>query len=309
MTPELSILIISYNTRDLTLRCLESLRQHPADAAVQTLVFDNASDDGSADAIAEQFPEVELIRSRENAGFARGNNLAARRATGTFLLLLNPDTEVRPGCLDAVLDAARQHADRHLIGGRTFFADGSLNATSVYGEPTLWSTFCKGSGLASLARRSRLLNPESLGRWARDTERQVDLVTGCFLLIRRDHWDRLAGFDESYFMYGEDWDLCLRARKLGLGCRICPRAELIHHGGASERVRSDKMVRLFSANAQLFRRHWSPRRSRFGVAMLDLWAWTRMSALRGIKLLRPDATPRYEAWRSVWQRRELWRSA
>src|SRR5690606_14326374 len=110
---------------------------------------------------------------------------------------------------------------------------------SCHGRPTLWSLICLGTGLASLFRRSRCLNPESLGSWKRDSVREVDAVTGCFLLIGRELWNELGGFDESFFMYGEDTDLCLRSWAKGRPCLICPEAKLIHYGAQADRVRPD----------------------------------------------------------------------
>ena len=308
--PELSVLVISYNTRDLTLACLEALQRTTDDLAIEIIVFDNASTDGSARALSERYSdaaEVVLIASDENLGFARANNLSARRARGCHLLLLNPDTLVRPGAVGAALAFAREHPEAGVVGGRTFFPDGSLNPASCWGRPTVWSLFCHALGLTVLFRGNRLLDPESLGSWQRDSVRRVDIVSGCFLLIERTLWRSLEGFDEDFFMYGEDADLSLRATAAGRPCMITPAAELVHYGGASESVRSDKMVRLFRAKAQLFAKHWSPGTARFGTRMLGLWAFTRMLAFRALGILRSDARASASAWLSIWRRRDEWR--
>src|SRR5690606_35725860 len=125
--------------------------------------------------------------------------------------------------------------------------------------------FCVATGLSSLFRGSSLFNPEGYGGWKRDTVREVDIVSGCFFLIRRELWERLGGFDPAFFMYGEEADLCLRARKLGARPMVTPEATIVHYGGASERVRADKMVRLLQAKALLIRRHWGPVAARSGV--------------------------------------------
>ncbi|MEM7624099.1 MAG: glycosyltransferase family 2 protein [Planctomycetota bacterium] len=305
--PELSILVVSYRTRRLTLECLESIYKQEPGFNYEVIVVDNASGDGSAEAIREAFPKTRLIASEENLGFAAANNLAADQARGRYLLLLNPDTVLQAGCLRASLACAKRHPEAGVIGARTFFGDGRLNPTSVYGRPSLWGVCCKGLGLVALGRRSRWLNPESLGGWARDSEREVDLVNGCFMLIQTDVWREVEGFDTSFFMYAEDWDLCLRIRGTGRTCHLCPDACLVHYGGASEPVRGDKMTRLFVANAQLFRKHWSPWKAFIGVRLLDAWAWTRMVGYTGKQRLLGDETNSTEAWRSVWDRRRLWR--
>jgi len=305
--PDLTVLVVSYETRELTLDCLRSLFETTRDAPPEVVVVDNGSRDGSADAIARHFPQVTLLRLEENVGFARANNLAAERAGTPYLLLLNPDTVVRAGAVRALLDFAGKHPEAGIVGGRTLFADGTLNPSSCWGRPTPWSLLCAGLGLSSVFRRSPLFDPESMGRWARDDAREVDIVSGCFLLIRRELWDELGGFDEAFFMYGEDADLCLRARRAGSRCRICPDAEIVHLGGASEAVRADKMVRLFRAKALLFRKHWGPAAARFGAAMLGAWALSRMLAFGLLRWTRrPGASASHATWRDVWRRRREW---
>jgi GT2 family glycosyltransferase len=271
------------------------------------VVLDNASADGSAEAIAAEFPQVRLIASKENLGFARGNNVAAREAGGEYLLLLNPDTVVLDGAIEKAWRFARENPAAGIVGGRTYFEDGTLNYSSCHGTPTPWSVLCMGLGLSAVFRRSAVLNPESLGAWKRDTVREVPAVTGCFFLLKRSLWESLSGFDESFFMYAEETDLCLRARKLGHKCMICPDAKLIHYGGASEKVRSEKMIRLFRAKHQLLRKHWSRPAARYGLAMLDLWAGSRMAALSLLRRVRPKYQAGYEAWREIWQRRGEYR--
>jgi GT2 family glycosyltransferase len=305
---DLSILIISYNTRDLTLACVDSVYAETRSVEFEVLLLDNASTDGSAEAVAERYPQVRLIRSLNNLGFARGNNLAAREARGEFLLLLNSDTVILRGAVDKVMAFAKTNPDAAIVGGRTFFADGSLNRTSCHGRPTPWSMLCMGVGLTSFFRCSYLFDPESLGSWKRDTVRDVDAVTGCFFLIRRTLWEELGGFDERFFMYGEETDLCLRAWKAGSRCVICPDATLIHYGGKSERTRADKMIKLFRAKTQLFEKHWRPGARWFGGAMLRMWALTRMLATGALRFVQPSRSTSYEAWREVWRRRSEWTS-
>lgn len=254
-----AILVVSFNTRELTLACLRSVYAATTGLSFQVVVVDNASGDASAQAIAESFPQVNLVALGENVGFARANNIAARLVRADYFLLLNPDTEVRDGAVQAAVAFADGRPDVGIVGGRTLFADGSLNPTSCHGRPTLWSLVCMGTGLSSLFRRSRMFDPESLGPWPRNSVREVDVVTGCFCLVRQSLWEHLGGFDESFFMYGEDTDLSIRAWRAGSKCMLCPDVELIHHGGQSEKVKADKMVRLFQAKVRLFRKHWNRR--------------------------------------------------
>jgi GT2 family glycosyltransferase len=304
-----SVLVVSYNTRELTLACLRSVYEQTKGIEFEVIVVDNASADGSAEAIAAEFGQVKLIRSDRNLGFAGGNNLAAKQATGERLLLLNPDTVVLDAAVDRLVAFAGAHPEAGIFGGRTVFADRTLNPASCWRFPTVWSLLCIGTGLTSMFRKSGLFNPEAYGRWKRDTVRRVDIVSGCFLLIRRKLWDQLGGFDPAFFMYGEEADLCWRAAKAGERCLICPDAQIIHYGGASETVRADATVKLFVAKARLFARHWSRPGRWFGVRMLDLWAWSRMVVMGALIWVRPGRAESYRTWRDVWCRRAEWDSA
>jgi GT2 family glycosyltransferase len=306
----LSILIISYNTREMTLECLRSVFRESRTDGFEVIVVDNASTDASPDAIESEFAgRITLVRSPENLGFARANNAAAAHATGEFLLLLNPDTVVLDGAIDRLLAFARERPDAGIWGGRTVFADGSLNPASCWTRQTLWSLLCQAAGLSSAFRRSPLFNPEGLGGWDRSTERAVDIVSGCFLMIRRALWDRLGGFHPDFFMYGEEADLCLRARALGASPRVTPEATIIHHGGASETVRADKMCRLMAAKMRLIQRHFPPATRALAALLFAAWPWSRMIATG--MLAGPDARRRARAsmWREVFRRRDEWMHA
>lgn len=300
---DVSVLIISYNTCELTLACLRSIYAQTHDVAFEVIVLDNASTDGSAAAIAREFPQVRLIEPGKNLGFSIGNNVAARYATGEYLLLLNPDTVILDGAIQTATRFAMARPEAGIVGGRAFKGDGTLDYRSCHGRPTPWSVFALSSGLGAVFKQSTWFNPESLGPWKRDSVRVVDAVTGCFLLIGRRLWEQLDGFDESFFMYGEDTDLCLRASRLGKCCLICPDARLIHYGGQSDRVRADKVVRLFRAKVQLFQKHWAAHAVPLGVWSLKLHAWVRMSALGLLRWVQPARSAGYAAWSEVWRRR------
>ncbi len=304
--PRVSIVVVNYNTRDLTLQCLRSVYAEGRRHAFELIVVDNASTDGSAEAIPAEFPGMRFVASTENLGFAAGNNLAAAEARGEWLLLLNPDTVVLDGAVDTLLDFASEHEEAAIFGGRTLFADGSLNPTSCWARATLWSSLTAALGLTAAFRGSRLFDPEAMGNWDRDTVRKVDIVTGCFFLLRRSIWEGLGGFDERFHMYGEETDLCLRAAQVGLSCMICPDAQIVHYGGASEKARAGKMVRLFRAKSQLYSKHWSASAAWLGMRMLDLWALVRIVALGGGKLLGIVGGESLQTWLEVWRNRQKW---
>lgn len=306
---DVTIIIVSYNTKQLTLDCLRSVYAETDGFDFEVIVIDNASSDGSAEAIASEFPQVSLVRLGENVGFARANNLAARQAQGHYLLLLNPDTIVLDRAVRTLLTFAKARPENGIYGGRTLFGDGKLNPTSCWGRSTPWSEFCRAVGLSTLFRRSSVLDPESLGRWPRDTIREVDIVTGCFLLIRHDLWKRISGFDPEFFMYGEEVDFCLRARATGARPIICPDAVIVHYGGRSERHRANKLVQLLKSRRLLMQRHWTSRWMLFGDAMQTLAVLQRLMAYRLLAFLRLRAAHRTAAtFAEVWRRRDEWRA-
>ena len=299
----LSIIIVSYNTRDVTLDCLRSIAAHPPSVPHEIILIDNDSPDGSAAAIADAFPDVRLIASADNLGFAGGNNVAAREATGRRLLLLNPDTLVRAGSLDALWAFAERLPERGIWGGRTLWEDGSLNPTSCWGRISPWSLFCSAFGLTWAFPRSRLFNPESYGDWPRDTEREVDIVTGCYLLIDRDLWERLGGFDPLFFMYAEEADLCLRARRIGARPTVTPTSEIVHLGGRSEASPTQKVIKTARGRMTLVRKHWNAPWRQLGVALFLFWSWSRFVSSQIAPQANRDVRNK---WRTIWRARHDW---
>ncbi len=308
---KLTIIIVSYNTRDLTIACLDSLADELAslpENSVEVIVVDNASKDGSATAIVAHEAPSQVIPLADNIGFAAANNLAAQYASGEYLLLLNPDTVVLPGAIIKVLKTARRNPRNGIWGGRTLFGDKSLNPSSCWSEITLWNLFCRAVGLTAVFKNTETFNGEAYGGWTRDNVRNVDIVSGCFLLITRSLWRQLNGFDLSFWMYGEDADLCLRAKRLGYQPMIDPSAEIIHYGGASEKTRTGKMIRLLDAKAKLIRHHWHPRLVPLGLALLAAWPASRLLALATLASVSKavDVKTSAQAWREIWATRLLW---
>jgi hypothetical protein len=304
--PAVSILVISYNTREMTLDCLRSVVAETR-GPYELIVLDNASADGSAEAIAAEFPDIRLIAHPDNLGFAEGNNVAARHARGEYLLLLNPDTLVLRGALDTLVAFARANPEAGIWGGRTLFADGALNPGSCWRRLDLWALAMRASGLGSLFRASPLFNAEGYGGWPRDTVRQVDIVTGCLFLIRRESWDRLGGFDPTYVMYGDEADLCRRAQAIGLRPMVTPDAEIVHYAGASQPVRADRTVRLNRGLMTLIRRHFPPWQQPLARGLMLAAPLSRTLAFDVMALVGAGDPERRAAWRDVWRRRAEWR--
>lgn len=310
--PVVSILVIAYNVREMTLDCLASIARETR-LPHEVILLDNASADGTVAAVEAAFPAaahpwLRLIASDTNHGFAEGNNIAARQARGRYLLLLNPDTVVLDGAIDRIVAFAERTPAAGIWGGRTIFADGRLNPPSVFGDLTLWSLFCRASGLSLIFPDSPLFESEHYGGWQRDSEREVDAVQGSFFLIRRDLWEALEGFDPTFVMYSEEADLCRRARARGARPRMTPEATIIHHHGASTKRRADREILTFTAQATLIRRHFPAWQRPLALFLLRLWPFTRMVSGRGLARLlgRPELAEAAERWGEVWRARRRW---
>ena len=306
--PSLSIIVISFNTREMTLECLRSVFKETRETGFELIVLDNASSDGSAGAIRTEFGDrIKLIASNQNLGFAAGNNRAAKDAHGDFLLLLNPDTVVLDGAIDRLMAFTKNCPGAGIWGGKTLFAGGTLNPASCWQRQTVWSLLSQALGLSSLFRKSSLFNPEGMGGWNREGIRQVDIVAGCFLLIRHDLWRELGGFGEMFFMYGEDADLCLRSKKLGAQPTVTSAAMIIHYGGASEKIMADKLIRLLKAKSLLIQLHF-PFRSRWlGLRLLSFWPKSRYLAFRILSVMRGGAAlEKCKIWGEVCSRKKEW---
>lgn len=304
---QLTIIIVSYNTAPMTLKAIEALDLHNRSVDYDCIVIDNASTDGSVEKISETFPMVRVISLPENVGFARANNLAASYCTTPYLLLLNPDTEADVGAVCALMTFAKAAPGAGIWGGRTVFSDRTLNKASCWAAPSLHSLLFRAVGLSRIFSQSALFNPEEYGNWERDDIRQVDIVVGCLLLIRRDIWNMLGGFNSKYFMYGEDADLCLRARALGCQPMITPDSQIVHHVGASTKNNDEKAILVMKARVSLIQDHWPAWQVRYGILLM--WFW---SALRFV-ITRPLAYSgnskgvlSAQRWQLIWRRRDTW---
>jgi N-acetylglucosaminyl-diphospho-decaprenol L-rhamnosyltransferase len=302
VSADVAVVIVSYNTAHLISECLDSLDKQRGALAQQVIVIDNGSSDGSVEAIRNH-ADVELIDAGKNLGFARAVNRAAATADAEFLVLLNPDTVVLDQAIERLADFASSHPGHGLYGGRTVHRDGSYEMSSCWALPTVWSMTCFALGLTTLFRGSARFDPESLGDWRRDTVREVGIVTGCLLLIPLALWRDLGGFDERYFMYGEDADLAFRVRTAGMRPIISPDACIVHDVGGASSSRGDKLVLLYRGKATLLRDHF--RGWRRQLVLVELVAGV---ALRTVLASIGPAkrSPAADGWRQVWQARKLW---
>ena len=305
---DVSIIVISFNTRDMTIECLRSVYAETRGVSFELIVLDNNSVDGSAEAIRKEFPGIDLIKLKQNIGFAAANNFVAKRVRGRRILLLNPDTVILDRAIDHLVSFADKNPSCGLWGGRTVWGDGSLNPKSCWRRMGLWNLFCFVSGLAYIAPDNPILNSECYGGWKRDTVRCVDIVTGCLLLIDKRLWDQLGGFDPIFFMYGEEADLCLRAQRVGARPIVTPSATIVHYGGASSSSSVDRIAAVFKGKVTLMRRHWSPVNRGMGRALLLLAPLVRwwMYNLAAQVTRKPRLRQVAKDWQAVWRLRGQW---
>ena len=305
---ELSIIIVSYNTAAMTHACLSAVLQSKLHHQFEIVLYDNASTDSTRELLATiDDPRIQFVFSEENHGFARGNNLAAKLCKGHKLLLLNPDTVVEEDAIAAVLKLSEQEPSAGIWGGWTKFADGTPNPTYCWANQSLWSLISQSMGLSSLFRSSYLFNPEGVGYWNTRELRKVDIVSGCFFLTTRSLWERLDGFDESFFIYGEEADFCNKARMLNYSPIVTKSAMLVHHGGASEASHAGKLIKLLAAKAELIRRYKSPPVAMIALSLLWLWPATRLIAHSLLSYLGVTNSKKASAtWSAVCRARSHW---
>jgi len=229
--PELSIVIVSWNVRDLLRGCLRSLYAAPEGRAAQVIVVDNGSTDGSAEMVEAEFPAVQLVRGSENRGFAAANNTGLALAQGRYVLFLNPDTEIIGAALAALLGYAAAQPDVAVVAPQLLNSDGSLQP-SRYRFPTFATAFFESTWLEPIAPR-QLLDRYYVRDLPEDQVCDVDWVRGAALLVRRAAIDAVGPLDEGFFMYSEELDWCRRFRDAGWRVVYLPTAQVIHHGGKS----------------------------------------------------------------------------
>ena len=230
--PALSAIIVSYNTRAMTLECLRALAGELCRLSAEVFVVDNASTDGSAEAVRAEFPEVRLLVSERNAGFGAANNVALQQAQGRYLLLLNTDAFPRPGSVAALVDFLETHASVGVVGPRLSYQDGSLQQ-SCFRCTTPFYAWAENLGLTKLLRRHPAL--DDYRGWDHASERDVDFVIGACLLLRREVYEQVGGFDERFFMYQEEADWEKRIKQADWRIVFTPTAQVVHLAGASGR--------------------------------------------------------------------------
>lgn len=243
----LSVIIVNYNVTQLLRNCLLSVRKYLADINYEVIVVDNASTDLSWKNLISEFPEVHFISSETNDGFAKGNNKAIKAAKGEYLLLLNPDTELEGFCMKEILDFADSHKDFGCLGVRMHDAEGNFLPESKRSVPDMFNSFEK------LFTNFKKNNSKSYYRCDINEQAvaEVDVITGAFLLVKKEVYQKVGGLDEAYFMYGEDIDLCYTLLRNGFKNFYYGKASILHHKGEST-VKNEVYLERFYGAMHIF---------------------------------------------------------
>jgi GT2 family glycosyltransferase len=317
---DLSVVIVSWNVRDLLQRCLESIRASETEQAgerpassdpvqsepylrVETIVVDNGSSDGSIEMVRESFPEVRLVANEDNRGFPAANNQGIDIAEGRYVLLLNPDTEVWDDALATMVAFADAHPDAAIVGPQLLNPDGTVQS-SRRRLPTLLTAVFESTWLEPWAPR-RLLERYRVSDRPDDVIQDVDWITGAAMLARREAIEEVGPLDEGFFMYSEELDWCRRFLEAGWRVVYLPTAQIVHHvGKSSEQVMAARHIHFQTSKVRYFRKH----ESAFAAAtlrwiLLANYVW--QLGLEGAKWLvghkRPLRAQRIAAYRRVLQ--------
>ncbi|MXW81522.1 MAG: glycosyltransferase [Gemmatimonadetes bacterium] len=259
----LSIVFLNYNTRDLTRQALNSVLAAAEGLTVEIFVVDNASVDGSADMVAEEFPQVKLICNEANVGFAAGNNVALRQVTGEYVLLINTDTIVRRDALRTMVEFLDAHPEAGACGCKILDPDGTLQLDSRRGFPTPLAAFCKMSGLSRFFPKHPLIAHYHMTYLDPEQTAEVEVLSGSCMMVRKAAMDQVGLLDEDYFMYGEDIDWCYRFHQAGWKIYYVPTTSIIHFRGESGRGVPLRILYRKSRAMSIFVNKHMARRFRF----------------------------------------------
>lgn len=257
-----SIIIVNWNARNYLMQCLASLSPEVCRYPMEIIVVDNASSDGSPECVESEYPDVKLIRNKENLGFAKANNIGVAASTGKYLCFVNSDVKVLPDCISRLVEYCDEHPDTGMVGPRIIGADGHLQR-SCRGFPSVWNMFCRALAFDTIFKNLKLFTGYSLLHWSQNSLCQVDILTGCFWLVRRQALEQVGGLDESFFIYGEDMDWCKRFWRKGWPVVFVPSAEAIHYGGGSS---SNAPVRFYIERQRADLQYWKKHHSKIAVA-------------------------------------------
>lgn len=298
----IAAVIVNYNTRDSLRLCLHSLQ---AEELADIMVVDNASVDGSLEMINGEFPSVRSVRNDKNMGYGAAANRAIAQCETSYLLLLNTDTILQPGALKGLRQYLDQNPRVAIVGPRLLNPDGTLQP-SCFPFPTPLEIFLDVSHLSHLIRFVPGLKDHYLRCWDHSHPRKIPWVVGAALAIRREAFESCGGFDETYFMYYEEVDLCYRLWRRGWQIHYLPSVEIIHIGGrTTQKYRANMVVHFYTSLAHFYRRHYSKARLAQLTLLVELIAFARLIRDSVMQVMARDTKQRSRlagntaAWRRL----------
>ncbi len=249
---KLAIVIISWNTEDLLRDCLQSVYDYPPECEYEVWVVDNDSSDGSIAVVKEGFPQVSLVENEQNVGFAQANNQAVQLTNCELVLLLNPDTIVKPHALTVLVTFMDEHSEAGSAGSMLLNPDGSLQP-SCHPSPKLSRELWRLLHLDAVYPYGHY----HMHKWDMGKMREVDVVQGASMILRQSILDNIGLLDGDYFMYSEEVDLCYRIQQAGWKLYWVPQSKVIHYGGQSTKLMADRMfIQLYKGKLMYFRKHY-----------------------------------------------------
>jgi N-acetylglucosaminyl-diphospho-decaprenol L-rhamnosyltransferase len=296
--PLLSIIVVGYKSRDEIRGCLGSLPKDVDGRAVEIVVIDNSPGDGTREIVTDEFSGVRYLAPGENLGFGRANNLGFAHTSGEHVLLLNPDTVANEPALAHCVGRLQSDPSIGLISPRLVRPDATVDLACRRSIPTLWDGFCRASGLAAAFPGTALFSGYNLTHLPAGGTYEVGAINGAFMMARREVLEKVAAggkvFDENFFMYGDDLDLCIRVARAGWKIVYDGSVEITHLKGVSIAKDYDAMARaIFDANRDVYLKHFNPRASALvrWKYVLAFGAWKRVALLRarcrGRRIVRP----------------------
>lgn len=249
---DLSIIIVSYNEKELLRKCLKSVFASKTDFSYEVIVSDNGSADCTIEMIRQEFSNVKLLDNKKNLGFSKGNNVAIREAVGRLILLLNADTEVRPDTFDLSIKYIDSHPAVGAMGCKVLLPNGQLDKAARRKFPNPWNSFLRLFGLRKFSDYNITIDP--------DLETEVDAITGAYFLTRKSVVDQVGMLDEEFFMYGEDLDWCWRIKEAGHKVMYYPGAEVTHYKYGASRAIPFRTIKWAHNSMKIFyRKHYAPK--------------------------------------------------
>ncbi len=255
---DLSIIIVNYNVKEFLLNLLDSIKPAVKNISSEIIVIDNNSDDGSVSAINEKFPSVITIKNNSNVGFGAANNQGLEVAKGNYILFLNPDTLVRENTFEIMIKFLKENSQVGVAGCKVLNPDGTLQLACRRSFPKPWVSFTKVMGLSTLFPKSKLFAKYNLTYLDENKTYEVDALSGSFMMMTREAYNKVGGFDTDFFMYGEDLDLCYRVQKAGMKVYYVSKTEIIHFKGESTKRSKIDETKIFYKAMHLFvKKHFS----------------------------------------------------